>query len=76
MDAVVKVACIQAEPVVLNREAAIDRLEALTAEAAAAGAEGAGIDPALLWAERRRFDPAGHSHRPDVLGLRVTPLER
>ena len=29
------------------------------------------LDPALLYAERQRFDPAGHYHRPDVLGLRV-----
>jgi nitrilase len=35
----------------------------------------ADLDPALLWAERQRFDPAGHYHRPDVLGLRVTPIE-
>jgi nitrilase len=34
------------------------------------------LDPALLWAERQRFDPAGHYHRPDVLGLRVTPIEQ
>ena len=33
------------------------------------------LDPAVLWAERQRFDPAGHYHRPDVLGLRLTPLE-
>ena len=30
------------------------------------------LDPALLWAERQRFDPAGHYHRPDVLRLKVT----
>ena len=35
----VKVACIQAEPVVLDREATIDKLERLAAEAAAAGAQ-------------------------------------
>src|SRR3954469_1242096 len=35
----VTVACVQAEPVVLDREATIDRLAALTAEAAAAGAQ-------------------------------------
>jgi nitrilase len=29
------------------------------------------LDPAVLRAERQRFDPAGHYHRPDVLGLRV-----
>jgi nitrilase len=29
------------------------------------------LDPALLRAERQRFDPAGHSHRPDVLRLKV-----
>ena len=35
----------------------------------------ADLDPARLAAERQRFDPAGHYHRPDILGLRVTPLE-
>ena len=34
------------------------------------------LDPAVLWAERQRFDPAGHYHRPDILGLTVTPIER
>jgi nitrilase len=29
------------------------------------------LDPALLRAERQRFDPAGHYHRPDVLRLEV-----
>ncbi|OLE31096.1 MAG: hypothetical protein AUG43_01060 [Actinobacteria bacterium 13_1_20CM_3_68_10] len=33
------------------------------------------LDPARLDEERQRFDPAGHYHRPDVLGLRVTPNE-
>jgi nitrilase len=32
------------------------------------------LDPARLLEERQRFDPAGHYHRPDVLGLRVSPL--
>ena len=32
------------------------------------------LDPARLAAERQRFDPAGHYHRPDVLRLEVTPL--
>jgi nitrilase len=31
------------------------------------------LDPARLDEERQRFDPAGHYHRPDVLGLRVSP---
>jgi nitrilase len=31
------------------------------------------LDPARLDAARQRFDPAGHYHRPDVLGLRVSP---
>ena len=39
MDAPVKAACIQAEPVVLDREATIDKLVALTAEAAGQGAQ-------------------------------------
>ena len=29
------------------------------------------LDPALLRAERQRFDPAGHYHRPDLLRLKV-----
>ena len=41
-----------------------DREELLVAE----------LDPAVLLAERQRFDPAGHYHRPDVLRLTVTPL--
>ncbi|HUF01190.1 MAG TPA: nitrilase-related carbon-nitrogen hydrolase, partial [Gaiellaceae bacterium] len=35
----VRVACVQAEPVVFDREATIDKLASLTAEAAGAGAE-------------------------------------
>src|SRR5688572_206047 len=34
----------------------------------------ADLDPARLAEERQRFDPAGHYHRPDVLGLTVSPL--
>jgi nitrilase len=41
-----------------------DREELLLAE----------LDPNVLLAERQRFDPAGHYHRPDVLQLTVTPL--
>jgi nitrilase len=41
-----------------------DREELLLAE----------LDPSVLLAERQRFDPAGHYHRPDVLQLTVTPL--
>ncbi|HET8651060.1 MAG TPA: carbon-nitrogen hydrolase family protein [Gaiellaceae bacterium] len=29
------------------------------------------LDPARLYEERQRFDPAGHYHRPDVLSLKV-----
>jgi nitrilase len=29
------------------------------------------LEPARLYEERQRFDPAGHYHRPDVLRLRV-----
>jgi nitrilase len=32
----------------------------------------ADLDPARLFEERQRFDPAGHYHRPDVLRLNVT----
>ena len=32
----------------------------------------ADLDPARLYEERQRFDPVGHYHRPDVLGLRVS----
>jgi nitrilase len=31
------------------------------------------LDPARLFAERQRFDPAGHYHRPDVFRLEITP---
>jgi nitrilase len=39
MDRAVKVACVQAEPAILDREATLDRLEQLAAEAAGNGAE-------------------------------------
>src|SRR5438128_5790305 len=39
MDGSVRVACVQAEPVVLDRAATIDKLERLAAEAAGAGAQ-------------------------------------
>jgi nitrilase len=39
MERAVKVACVQAEPVVLDRTGTIDKLATLTAEAAGAGAE-------------------------------------
>jgi nitrilase len=29
------------------------------------------LEPERLWEERQRFDPVGHYHRPDVLGLTV-----
>ena len=29
------------------------------------------LDPAQLYAERQRFDPAGHYHRPDVFDFGV-----
>src|SRR2546430_3379247 len=38
MEGVVKVACVQAEPVAFEREATIDKLERLVGEVAAAGA--------------------------------------
>src|SRR5437870_13634376 len=38
MEGVVKVACVQAEPVAFEREATIDKLEALVGEVAGAGA--------------------------------------
>ena len=31
------------------------------------------LDPERLFAERQRFAPAGHYHRPDVFRLDVTP---
>jgi nitrilase len=31
----------------------------------------ADLDPARLYEERQRFDPAGHYHRPDVLRLEI-----
>jgi nitrilase len=34
------------------------------------------LDPSALLAERQRFDPVGHYHRPDVLKLGVSPSAR
>jgi len=34
------------------------------------------LDPSRLLAERQRFDPVGHYHRPDVLRLGVSPAAR
>src|SRR5438067_2677749 len=34
------------------------------------------LDPRRLLAERQRFDPVGHYHRPDVLRLGVSPSAR
>ena len=34
------------------------------------------LDPSRLLAERQRFDPVGHFHRPDVLRLGVSPSAR
>ena len=34
------------------------------------------LDPSRLLAERQRFDPVGHYHRPDVLKLGVNPSAR
>jgi nitrilase len=34
------------------------------------------LDPSQLLAERQRFDPIGHYHRPDVLQLDVNPSAR
>ena len=34
------------------------------------------LDPGRLLAERQRFDPVGHYHRPDVLRLDVSPSAR
>jgi nitrilase len=34
------------------------------------------LDPLRLLAERQRFDPVGHYHRPDVLRLGVNPSAR
>jgi nitrilase len=34
------------------------------------------LDPTTLLAERQRFDPAGHYHRPDLLRLGVSPAAR
>jgi predicted amidohydrolase len=39
MERAVKVACVQAEPVILDREATLDKLEKLAREAAGNGAE-------------------------------------
>jgi nitrilase len=57
MDRAIKAACVQAEPVVLDRARTLDKLATLTAEAAAAGAElvvfpetFVSVYPSSLWA--------------------------
>ena len=50
MDATVRVACIQAEPAVLDREATLAKLERLAAEAAG---EGADLHPGALFPSPR-----------------------
>jgi nitrilase len=67
----VKVACVQAEPVVLDREATLDKLAALTAEAAGAGAQlvvfpetFVPVYPSSLWA--RAFAGWGDERAKDV----------
>jgi nitrilase len=58
MDRAVKVACVQAEPAILDREATLDRLQKLAAEAAGNGAElivfpetFVPVYPSSLWAK-------------------------
>ncbi|MFO7572320.1 MAG: carbon-nitrogen hydrolase family protein [Gaiellaceae bacterium] len=58
MDRTVTVACVQAEPVVLDRDATLDKLAALTAEAAGRGAElvvfpetFVSVYPSSIWAK-------------------------
>ena len=36
----------------------------------------ADLEPARLFEERQRFDPAGHYHRPDVFRLQVKENRR
>ncbi|MFN2470348.1 MAG: carbon-nitrogen hydrolase family protein [Gaiellaceae bacterium] len=48
MDAPVKAACVQAEPVILDREATLDKLDGLAAQVAAAGAQLAVFPEAFL----------------------------
>jgi nitrilase len=58
----VTVACAQVEQVILAGPL-WDEEGVLYAE----------LDPARLDEERQRFDPVGHYHRPDVLGLDPSP---
>ena len=58
MERVVKVACVQVEPVVLDRESTLDKLEQVAAEAAQSGAElvvfpetFVPVYPSSLWAK-------------------------
>ena len=58
MDRAVVAACVQAEPVVLDREATLDKLESLAGEAAGDGAElvvfpetFVSVYPSSLWAK-------------------------
>ena len=57
MQDVVRVACVQAEPVVLDREATIEKLAALTNDAAAAGAHATTASTAIVPPDVTRFVP-------------------
>lgn len=49
MDRPVRVACVQVEPVVLDREATLDKLEQVAAEAAGEGAELVVFPETFVW---------------------------
>ena len=49
MDRPVRVACVQVEPVVLDREATLDQLEQVAAEAAGEGAELVVFPETFVW---------------------------
>jgi hypothetical protein len=63
VDAPVKVACVQAEPVILDRDATIEKLARLAAEAAAEGARAAREAGACgIWANLLFLRPGTREH--------------
>ena len=79
----VKVAAVQASPVLLDRDETIAKVVALAEKAAAEGARLVAFPEAFVpgypdwvWASRQQFDPVGHYNRPDIFRLCVDTSPR
>ena len=84
---VLRVAAVQASYVLMDRDATIDRVAALTASASRESVLAgpvrereetlvADLDLRTVATARRRMDPVGHYHRPDIFRLCVDTSPR